>query len=69
MGYRVHRLEVKKSDAQQSLERFLNELEGEVVSVTPFVTPVFRPMGATAKVALNCSTASSLRPSLANVAA
>ena len=28
MKYRVHRLEVKKDTAQETLERFLNQLEG-----------------------------------------
>ena len=50
MEYRVHRLEVEKNSAQDQLERFLNRLEGEVVSVVPMVTPSFQMMGATAKV-------------------
>jgi hypothetical protein len=48
--YRVHRLEVKENSAQDKLERFLNQLEGEVVSIVPYVTPVFKGMGATSKV-------------------
>ena len=50
MKYRVHQLEVKKDTAQEKLERFLNQLEGEVLSVVPFVTPTFKGMGATAQV-------------------
>ena len=50
MKYRVHRLEVKKETAQEQLEQFLNQLEGEVVEVVPYVTPTFQGMGATAKV-------------------
>jgi len=50
MSYRVHRLELKKSDAQETLERFLNGLEGEIVSIVPFVAPTFQFMGATAKI-------------------
>ena len=50
MKYRVHRLEVKEDTAEEKLERFLNRLEGEVLTVVPYVTPVFRGMGATAKV-------------------
>ena len=50
MKYRVHRLEVKEDTAQEKLERFLNQLEGEVLSVVPYVTPTLRGMGATAKV-------------------
>ena len=48
--YRVHRLEVKKDTAQDKLERFLNQLEGEVLSIVPYVTPTFQGMGATSKV-------------------
>ena len=50
MKYRVHKLEVKKDTAQEILERFLNQLEGEVLSIVPFITPSFQGMGATAKV-------------------
>ncbi len=50
MKYRVHRLKVKQDTAQERLEQFLNQLEGEVLSVAPFVSPVFQFMGATAKV-------------------
>ena len=50
MKYRVHRLEVKKDTAQEKLEQFLNRLEGEVLSIVPYVTPTLQGMGATAKV-------------------
>lgn len=50
MKYRVHRLETKKDTAQEKLEHFLNQLEGEILSVIPYVTPTFQGMGATAKV-------------------
>ena len=50
MRYRVHQLEVKKDTAQERLERFLNQLEGEVLSIVPYITPTFQLMGATAKV-------------------
>jgi hypothetical protein len=50
MKYRVHRLEVKKDSAQEKLESFLNQLEGEALSVVPIVSPTFQFMGATAKV-------------------
>ena len=33
MKYRVHRLEVEEDTVQEELERFLNRLEGEVLSV------------------------------------
>jgi hypothetical protein len=50
MKYQVHQLEVKKDTAQEKLESFLNRLDGEVLSVVPFVTPTFQGMGETAKV-------------------
>lgn len=50
MKYRVHRLEVKEDTAQEKLERFLNQLEGEALAIVPYVTPTFQGMGATSKV-------------------
>lgn len=50
MKYRVHRLEAKKDTAQETLENFLNQLNGEVLAIVPYVTPTFQGMGATAKV-------------------
>jgi hypothetical protein len=50
MKYRVHRLEAKKEVAQEKLEYFLNQLEGQVLTVIPYVTPTFQLMGATSKV-------------------
>ena len=50
MKYQVHRLEVKEDSVQEKLERFLNRLEGEVLSVIPYSTPSFQGMGATSKV-------------------
>lgn len=50
MKYRVHRLEAKKELAQEKLEYFLNQLEGQVLAVIPYVTPTFQLMGATSKV-------------------
>ncbi len=47
MKYRVHHLEIKTKDAAVKLEDFLNTLRGEVISVIPFTSPTFRPMGAT----------------------
>jgi hypothetical protein len=38
------------SEDQQKREQFLYDLRGEVVSIVPNVKPVFRPMGAMAKV-------------------
>ncbi len=50
MRYRVHQLDVQKESAQSKLELFLNQLEGEIVAIVPYVTPTFQPMGATSKV-------------------
>ena len=50
MKYRVHRLEVRKDTAQEKLEHFLNQLEGEVLEVIPYIIPTFQLMGATSKV-------------------
>ena len=50
MSYKVHHFEIKMDRDQVKLEQFLNSLKGEVVSIVPNVTPIFRPMGATAKV-------------------
>ena len=37
MKYRVHRLEVKGKDIHSTLEMFLNNLDGEVVSILPAI--------------------------------
>jgi hypothetical protein len=50
MNYRVHQIQIKKDTSQERLERFLNQLEGEVVSIVPWVSPTFQGMGATAKI-------------------
>jgi hypothetical protein len=50
MKYRVHRLEVEEDTAQEKLERMLNQLEGEVLAIQPYVIPTFQGMGATSKV-------------------
>jgi len=50
MKYRVHQLEVKRDTAQEKLHSFLNQLEGEVLAIVPYVTPTFQLMGATSKV-------------------
>lgn len=50
MKYRVHRLEVKKDTAQEKLELFLNQQRGEVMAIIPYISPMFRPYGATSKV-------------------
>jgi len=50
MKYKVHRIEVKSDNMQEKLEYFLNNLDGEVVSIIPNVRPTFQLMGATAKI-------------------
>ena len=50
MKYRVHHLEVKRDTAQEKLQSFLNQLEGEILAIVPYVTPTFQLMGATSKV-------------------
>lgn len=50
MNYKVHRLEIEKGNLQEKLEKFLNSLHGEVISVFPNIRPTFQVMGATTKV-------------------
>jgi hypothetical protein len=38
MSYQVHRFDVKMAKDQDKLERFLNDLDGEVLAITPNVT-------------------------------
>ena len=40
MKYKVHRFELKMTQDQAKLEQFLNNLEGEIVSIIPNVAPV-----------------------------
>ncbi len=50
MKYRVHRLDLDMNKDQSKLEQYLNNLDGEVVSVIPSVEPKFTPGGMGAKV-------------------
>lgn len=50
MKYKVHRIEVTRDNMQEKLDKFLNEMEGEVISVFPNVKPTFMMLGGTAKV-------------------
>ena len=50
MKYRVHKLEVKSDSAQEKLQIFLNQLEGEILAIVPNISPTFQLMGATSKV-------------------
>lgn len=38
MNYKVHKFEIRMEKDQDNLERFLNSLEGEIVSIIPNVT-------------------------------
>jgi hypothetical protein len=38
MKYKVHRFDLKMTTDQYELEKFLNNLEGEVVAIIPNVT-------------------------------
>lgn len=52
MKYRVHRFEIIMENDRNKLERFLNNLEGEVVSIIPNVkkTTLFQIYGITRKI-------------------
>ena len=50
MKYKVHQFEIDMRRDREKLEQFLNNLEGEIVSIIPNVKPTFQLMGATAKV-------------------
>ena len=50
MRYEVHRFNINMEKDQDQLKQFLNSLKGEIVAIIPNVKPIFRPMGATAKV-------------------
>ena len=50
MRYKVHKLEINMEKDQSILEQFLNNLEGEIISIIPNVKPTFQGMGATAKI-------------------
>ncbi len=50
MNYKVHRIDVKSDNMQYKLEKFLNGIDGEVISVFPNVKPTFMMLGGTARV-------------------
>jgi hypothetical protein len=49
MKYKVHKLDLKPAEDQDKLERFLNSLKGEVVSIVPSVQTLFLCYGAKVK--------------------
>lgn len=50
MKYSVHRIDVNTDNMQEKLESFINNMEGDLISVIPNVRPTFQGMGATAKI-------------------
>ena len=50
MRYKVYRFDLNMESDKDKLEQFLNNLEGELVSIIPNVRPTLQGMGATAKV-------------------
>ena len=52
MTYKVHKFPVKNRIDDIALERFINDLRGEVISIIPDIEPRFHLMGATGTV--NC---------------
>ena len=50
MRYKVYRFDLNMESDIDKLEQFLNNLEGELVSIIPNVRPTLQGMGATAKV-------------------
>ena len=49
MRYRVHRFDIDMTKDQMRLEQFLNNLEGEIVTIIPNVNPKFTGGGMGAK--------------------
>ena len=49
MKYKVHKIEVNSKNIQNTLEQYINNLNGEIISIIPNVRPTFQLMGATAK--------------------
>ena len=52
MNYKVHRLEIDMENGEERLEKFLNKLEGEVVSIIPNIrkTSLFQFYGISRKI-------------------
>ena len=48
MDYKVHKFYVEKEIDVVALEKFCNNLRGEIVSIIPNTIPKFHLMGATA---------------------
>lgn len=50
MKYNVHRLDVKGDNMQERLDKFINNLKGEIISIIPNVNPAFLGMGSTERI-------------------
>jgi len=50
MKYKIHQFDIVMRKDKDKLEKFLNSLRGDIVSIIPNVKPKFQGMGATAKV-------------------
>jgi len=48
MTYKVHKFHIEKDIDEILLERYLNDLQGEVISIIPNIVPKMHMMGATA---------------------
>lgn len=48
MLYKVHKFHIGKRIDASELERYLNDLDGEIISIFPNLVPKFQLMGATA---------------------
>jgi hypothetical protein len=46
MKFVVHRVDVEKGNVQERLEAFLNNLNGDIISIVPHVTQYFLMYGA-----------------------
>ena len=52
MNYNVHRLEIDMENGEERLEKFLNKLQGEVISIIPNIrkTSLFQIYGTSRKI-------------------
>lgn len=49
MSYKVHKYNLNRAIDEMELQNFLNNLQGEIISIVPNIVPVFHLMGATAE--------------------
>jgi hypothetical protein len=47
--YHMHNFKVKRNTAQDTLQPFFYQLEGEILAIVPYISPTFQLMGATSK--------------------